>query len=280
MKPIAPARSFPYTHHFPKPHKVKKIRQGLSVVGRDILVSGKMQEVIHEASIKGLRAALDSLLDLTESADFVATFALGGIVPLHYITRKLEKRHVILPNKFHLFAGLNWRTRKYNVKARFLNWLNGLPDRSHVLIFDTGAVGNAAGTIAKAVIDFYRDGGPQPNLVITVVVIAEESPMKDRPPRKIKSAKTGKSLDISTGFLRVPSNDFEDANFLQGYDSLRIEGKINAQKTVGAFLVEFEDGNRSGLASGDLAGGFLKLLLEDGILSTDFMKRMNPFVNT
>lgn len=268
---------FPYVHHFPQPHKVKKVKQGFQVAGRDLVVAGKVLRPLKESTLRSLREQLEALLDLAKSADYVATFALGGLVPLNYLVRRLEVEKLSHEReKFHLFAGLDWRAKKYNVEARFLLWLDDLPDDSHVLIFDTGSVGNAAGRIRNAIAKQYRDGKPMRNLTITVAVVAVASTIGDEKPRTIRSIRTGRVVSISSGFLRVPSTDFEDALYLQGYQSLRDEGRVSSIAVGGSFMVEFDDGNRSAVASADTAGAFLKLLLEDGILSVKFLKTMNP----
>ncbi len=277
-KPVMRASSaFPYIHHFPRPRNVKKVKQGFQVVGRDLVVAGRVLQPLKEDTLRSLRQALENLLDLAKSADYIATFALGGLVPLHYLVRRIEQSGIPHDReRFHLFAGLDWRAKKYNVEARFLLWLDDLPDESHILIFDTGSVGNAAGRIRRAIAKQYRDGKPKKSLIITVAVVAVASEIKDEKPRTTRSVRTGKTVSVSSGFLRVLANDFEDSLYLQGYLSLREGGKVAAIAVEGLFMVEFSDGNRSGVASADTAGAFLKLLLEDGILSVDFLKKMNP----
>lgn len=222
VKPITPARLA---------DRVAEV----SVRLRDVL---SCQDVYEEVS---RRAA---------THDFVATFALGGLVPLQFVARieRGNRTHDAfvrdlrdLQRKYHLFAGLLWEG-EHGPKA-FRGWLDGLPERSRVLIFDTTFTGNAVNRIWNVVSAHIDEGAVLPELEIEIVGVLDSSRGKAPPAQQVTlTTKAGRRVRISSEVLEVTNLVTEDRIELVGYDSLRTIGGISAQWSSAVVIVEDDDG--------------------------------------
>ncbi len=232
-------------------------------------MQGVVQRPIACSSILELRTCLDEVCSIAGQYDYICTFALGGIVPMQYICRKLERDGFeIADDTIHVFAGLNWNIYKYRPKARFLNWLIGLPDKSKVLVVDTGKIGNAAPTVLNLLRKFYRRHVPHKDITVEVIVIAENC-QKGKPCLKDdgdfiwQCYRTHATAYCNYKIKRISSNDFENVSYLQGYNALRSAGKLQELNILGAISVRNHVGEGGVLMGPQIHEGFLNLLLGD-----------------
>ena len=142
---------YPFTLHLSGPtHPVRQPRQ------RD----GVAQIELQADDLRHLRSAYETLATECGDADGVATFAMGGVPAMQFVTRLAREdyadddavAHAVQAGrrKFHVFPGLLWTDDGRNVPV-FTRWLEGLRPDARVLVFDTTFSGGAVGRIKNAI---------------------------------------------------------------------------------------------------------------------------------
>lgn len=196
------------------------------------LSSGVLELSFQAEDLEQLRNAYRQIEARCEAADYVATFATGGIPGLIYITNRVRlcregdtsgqiqiELLKAAQAKFHLFPGLSWdgaaSTEAYG------RWLGALPEGSRVVAFDTTFTGGAIDGVRKetAAALSLRSAA----ISVDVVGVLDLSRVQDPPQddeRTIRGATEQVSV-VSTRFIRVPRIITEDVNQLIGYDGLR-----------------------------------------------------------
>jgi hypothetical protein len=262
-EPILRSDTFPYTRHFKVDTEPRIDKESFAFTRDGVFVNGEVSAAIHADAIRQLQNCMVDLIESSESYDFVATFALGGVFPLNFMARAMGKAGLTMsPEKFHLFAGLLWEVKGFSPVNAFCDWLGCLPNGSKVLVFDTGNDGNAGGRIRNIIRDHYADsnyGEAKGDLTIDVRVIATKGEKGDKPASTFTS-KAGKTATVDLRFLWIENNPFEDAVHYIGYESLRQAGQMKAAKYLGGVVVEFET-HSNALLSADTAGAFMELFL-------------------
>jgi hypothetical protein len=259
-EPIKKSMSYPYKIHFKVETEFRIDKAASAFARKNVLKNGRVKTVVLKAeNIRGLRKRMHRVLKNGEASNFVATFAVGGIFPLNFIARCLEKcGSPMILGKYHLFAGLNWSIDGFDPKQVFLSWLDSLPSESQIVLFDTGNYGNAGGQLFNLIKDHYRNGNPPNSLTVHILIIATKNGKRDKT-KRIKSG-NGNEATVDLKFLWVTDNPFEDAVHFIGYESLRPSGEMKPQKFSGRILVQFKT-HKSGLASADIAAAFMDLFV-------------------
>lgn len=224
------------------------------VVAAD-LHDGVLPFRVRASDLTRLRVVYTQLAQLCSAATQVATFALGGLVPLQFITR-LDRRQFAsdqdflvalsaLQAKYHLFPGLLWS--EYGTNARlFQDWLSSLGAIEHLLVFDTTFSGGAIGRIENVVAEWSAKAtGPVPQK-ISVVGVVDEGRLKGaivNGGEQVLGTASGDKVTLTISFLRASSLIAEDVNELVGYDALRSAGAIEATWSSAIVHVEGDDGS-------------------------------------
>lgn len=264
--------SFSYSLHFPAVKEVQKIKGAYCHLSRGKIVFDK-DPVITQKQIRSLRQQLNVLVSEAREADHVATFALGGVAPLLYITRCLltgDDMYAPVPDrrlrqKFHLFSGLNWRgNNRYDVKKRFLSWLHSLPENTSLLIFDTGNEGNGTNQAYNLVEKYLKGKHPHKFRAVQVVgIVTLPDHLKQRPADK----KIGiNRVRLCRRYLHVDAVPFEDASQFAGYCSISSVGLIQPLKSHHSLFVIDDTGAETVIASADVSGAFQALLHADTLV--------------
>lgn len=250
----------PYTIHFGADADPEWDREIFTFIRENIFINEKLQPPLHIQVIRNLKDTINQILFSAMSYDRVVTFALGGVFPLDYMVKVLsESGQTVRDEKFHLFAGLNWRGLPFDPKARFIDWIDTLPDEESIILFDTGNVGNAGGQLWNLLIRHYKEdylGTAQVNLIINIYVIVTNPDAIDRPQTQVIS-KGGKKLCLSLHFLNVQGNPFEDAVHFIGYERLQSSGVMVRKKFLGAINIDF--GTHQNIIVGEASDGFMML---------------------
>ncbi len=218
------------------------------------LKDGVLPFHIRASDLARLRAVFTDLGKRCSEASTVATFALGGLVPLQFIAR-LDRANFVsdedflvalsaLQAKYHLFPGLLWTDDGSNARL-FQEWLSSIGAVEHLLVFDTTFSGGAVGRIQNVVTEWATSAmGPVPQK-LTIVGVVDEGRLKDavvtNSERELETA-AGCKLTITTEYLRASSLIAEDVNELVGYDALRAAGGIDATWTSAVVYIEGDDG--------------------------------------
>jgi hypothetical protein len=195
----------------------------------------------------------------------VATFALGGLGPLHYILERLGafSTHVedlpYFQSKFHVFGGLNWNGHQDKNKQLFLEWLAGLSPGTQLLLIDTGRDGSAAGTL----FNFIKENsatipGPITIQILVIGQIDRARPNSDHGVHEF--GPEGGRVTVTKDVIRISDTATEDAIYLAGYmkscDALGLD-PINV---IGGFKIILEDGQTAEVGSGTTAQAFINIL--------------------
>jgi hypothetical protein len=260
-----PPAEYPFTLHLRgpvTPLAPARLAEGVTEVNVRLGDVASCQDVYEEVS---RRAA---------AADFVATFALGGLVPLQFVARiergsrsqeAFERDLRALQRKYHLFPGLLWEGA--HGPPAFRAWVDSLPDRSRLLVFDTTFTGNAVNRIRNVLKEHADSSAVVPTLDVEVLGVLDLSRGKlPDPEEMILPAKSGKEIRVRSEVLGVTSLVTEDRVELVGYDSLRIRGGVSAQWSSAVVLVEDDTskvvqviGTRSlAVTFGDLLDGHIR----------------------
>lgn len=218
------------------------------------LEDGVLPFHIRASDLARLRAVFADLAARCSEASIVATFALGGLVPLQFIVRldraefSSDEEFLValsgLQAKYHLFPGLLWTEDRRNVRL-FQDWLTSVGATEHLLVFDTTFSGGAIGRIQNVVAEWAQGAtGPVPQKLTIVGVVDGGRLGGAVVSNSAKDVDTGAGgkLTITTEYLRASSLIAEDVNELVGYEALRVVGAMDATWTSAVVYVEDDHG--------------------------------------
>lgn len=219
-----------YTLHLPDPSPVLK----------PFRVDHAVTEVdVDLAALMSLRATYDLLRMHAGFADYVATFALGGVPAANYVTDAAFgegrapgndaalTRLAELREKYHVFPGLNWDSPGVDAVTRLVcDWLDGLPPGASVLFFDTGTMGNGVRQIFNLVMAYVGSRHRVPLQKVYVLGVVDGHSAAQRTEREKVSSGAGQEVPIQIDYARVPKLVTEDCEELIGYESIRSLGLL------------------------------------------------------
>lgn len=218
------------------------------------LQDGVLEFRLRAGDLSNLRSAYSDVGRRCASAAKVATFALGGLVPLQFVTRLDRSTFAseqdflealsALQAKYHLFPGLLWTEDGTNARL-FQDWLSSVGAIDHLVLFDTTFSGGAIGRIQNVVSEWAaRTTGPVPSRV-TILGVVDDGRLKGavvKDERQDVTTASGTTLSVTTEFLHARSLVAEDVNDLVGYEALRSVGEVAATWTSAIVRVEDDAG--------------------------------------
>jgi hypothetical protein len=207
----------PYTSHVLNWRLAASHRQRLHVQPQDVVVfSFSLLEV------DALRRARTMLTRTTQTARIVATFALGGLPLLHWLTLpvhmsvdSIEAARKAAP-RYHLLPGLNWSGTQAE-RNYFRDWLKREVEGAggHILVFDTGRDGNGVREALQLAEEVVRAARPQVGTRITVLGVLDGRFRRGR--RLVVSGRNNVRVTLALKYEFVAHLPTEDCEILAGY---------------------------------------------------------------
>lgn len=262
---VARPPEYPFTAHLQRPRKP---------VSTPSLVDGVLEFQLRVSDLVNLFGAYTQLAQRCVTASTVATFALGGLVPLQFMTRLDRSKfaneedfiHQLseLKAKFHLFPGLLWTDDDSNVQL-FTRWLSELDAIEHLVLFDTTFSGGAIGRLSNVVFGWAKLATRPAPVRISVIGIVDEGRLGGAALTNVEEFVTtacGQKLQVTVDFIRASSLVAEDVNELVGYDALRPIGEIEATWSSAIVILDDDHGRTvSVLGTRSLPATFADLLV-------------------
>jgi|GEM_PF-5833426 hypothetical protein len=261
-------RNHPYSHHFPI-RGFRYIKGPLRRWQSGKKKSDKDHEITAEQVVQ-LRHVYDFLIKESAQYDLVATFALGGIAPLIHVTHHFVQQEgqdfEELQQKFHLFPGLNWGTKKRgDTKNRFKKWLTQIKAGKKLLIFDTGNDGNGVNQAFNIIKHCVKQGHLSNLKEVRVVgIVTRRLPKKQTAENMLLGQYR---VRVRKEFLHVPAVPFEDASHFIGYESLKDSGSVRPLRSTHTLIFVNANSERKPFSSANVADVFHSLFREDSLTS-------------
>ncbi len=176
--------------------------------------------------VEALARARRLLADASTHARVTATFAMGGLPLLHWVTapaggtvRGIEAALSRAPH-FHLLPGLNWSGTHAEQDA-FRAWLTGVveAERGRVLLFDTGRDGNGVREVFRLAKEVVAAARPCGGVQVTVLGVLDGRRRLGR--LAVVRGANGVRVCIRLRYRRVPHLPTEDCEVLAGYEADR-----------------------------------------------------------
>lgn len=194
--------------------------------------------------VRALGRARELLREEVERADVCATFALGGLPLLHWLTLPVRDtveeigRALSSAERFHLLPGLNWSGTEHE-KDVFRQWLTEEVQRTgrRILIFDTGTGGNGVRQAEGLVIEALRSASPREGVSITVLGVLDGRFRCGR--QTVVRSENGVSVPVRLAYRFVPHLPTEDCELLAGYQADRNETRLHIVE--GPVLIRVKD---------------------------------------
>jgi hypothetical protein len=184
----------------------------------------------HE--LEALVRARKILVDAARTARLTATFAMGGLPLLHWVTLptgkivdEVEEALAGAP-RFHLLPGLNWSGTQTE-QDFFRPWLADVieADGGHVLLFDTGRDGNGVREAFGLVKEVVHASRPHAGLRVTVLGVLDGRPRFGR--LSFVRGRNGVRVRVRLRYRRVPHLPTEDCEVLAGYEVDRAHTRLH-----------------------------------------------------
>lgn len=259
---VEPPKSYPFTNHMNGPMRKMKTYELTDPIRKIEIQIDHLEE---------LNAAYGLLESMTAEFDKVATFALGGLVPLIHIsqrqatkTAQSDEARRAAKSKFHLFPGLLWGKGSAN-RREFMKWIGNLDHDSSLLIFDTSFSGGGINRIRRCLQMYSKKGcGPFPKTIRIVGIIdTKRLGAKKLHPHTIELLPvSGHGCRVQVEYLFVPSLLAEDVSELIGYGSLRGLGSMEGLWSAAIlYLIDEEQRVQHMQGTRSLSTSFYGLLL-------------------
>ncbi len=183
------------------------------------------------SEVMGLRTVYDDLVRHSNSHDFVATTALGGVPGLLHIIEAIDERDrpddvdeqpaffERMRQRFHLFPGLLWSETSSEADLLF-GWLQSLPAGCSVLMFDTGTDGSGVRRISNCIQERMTPNVPFSPALLSIIGVVDGVNERQKIERVVFDHTNGRTT-MAVEYQHVPNVLTEDCQQLLGYDSIR-----------------------------------------------------------
>jgi len=224
------------------------------------------------------RQALSKLCKDSRDFNHIATFALGGFVPLYYLASKQGGFDDSKKTKYHLhlFAGLAWAAKREIREQPFIDFIQSLGSEESLLVFDIGSVGHGIISAAKHIRTLLEDGQLVNRPRIHLLGFVDGTDPKQTTAREAlaKQCAASKVGNIDVVFVMVDLRNMDDACHLQGYIQMRKDAQLQPYKNMGSVTVVDGEGKAiCGVGTADSAGVFLRLVVE-GVQYFERMRKL------
>lgn len=234
---VKPPFPRPYTSHVPwsgvarRPDRLRNLDGHVCVL------------VLARAEIAALQRALTLLEGRTANARVVATFGMGGLPLLHWMSTPTTgaassaAAALATASRYHLLPGLNWSGTQRE-KSTFKTWLaRELATPGEVLVFDTGTKGNGIRQARDLARKEIAACAPVAGASVAIAGLVDGP--SHEPELYTERGSNGVEVTVTVDYMRVPHLPTEDNGLLLGYDVNRDSGVIHP--VAGLILYRIEE---------------------------------------
>ncbi len=173
----------------------------------------------------------------------VVAFALGGVSTLTRLSMAEFESLALNPlregvaasdlvgEKYHLFAGLNWRYQ--GIKEGFIDWARGIQTDGRILIFDTGTHGNGAREAFRLLNERLPEGDLQADLEFEIIGIVDGDDPGSVHQEDASMSRNDRLFATTVEYIKIPNVLSEDFQRLVGYKRLSAHGYLRPLRDVG-----------------------------------------------
>lgn len=198
--------------------------------------------ILAHEEIVALRRALQVLENTVLNARVVATFAMGGLPLLHWLTSPKSgsvtaaDQSLANASSYHLLPGLNWSGTPRE-KDVFKAWISKeLSSSGKILVFDTGREGNGIRQARELAQDAIMSCAPACGASVAILGLID-GPERRSELQQIRGM-NGITVPLTVDYARVPHLPTEDNGLLLGFDADRQTGTLHPVEGLVLYRIE------------------------------------------